>query len=41
VLEGRFYYGLGNVFGSRKKDAFSASTGMSFMVTLGYMYRLK
>ena len=41
ILEGRFYYGLGNVFGSRKKDAFSASTGMSLMITLGYSYRLK
>lgn len=41
ILEGRFYYGLGNVFGSRKKDAFSGSTGMSLMVTLGYSYRLK
>lgn len=41
MLEGRFYYGLGNIFGSRKKDAFSASTGMSIMVTLSYMYRLK
>lgn len=41
MLEGRFYYGLGNIFGSRKKDAFSASTSMSIMITLGYMYRLK
>lgn len=41
LLEGRFYYGLGNIFGSRKKDAFSASTSMSIMITLGYMYRLK
>lgn len=41
LLEGRFYYGLGNAFGSRKKDTFSASTGMSIMITLGYMYRLK
>lgn len=41
MLEGRFYYGLGNAFGSNKKDAFSASTGMSLMVTLGYMYRIK
>ena len=41
MLEGRCYYGLGNVFGSNKKDAFAASTGMTFMVTLGYMYRLK
>lgn len=41
MLEGRFYYGLGNIFGSRKKDTFSASTSMSIMITLGYMYRLK
>ena len=41
MLEGRFYYGLGNAFGSRKKDPFSASTGMSIMISLGYMYRLK
>lgn len=41
ILEGRCYYGLGNVFGSRKKDAFSASTGMSIMATLGYMFRIK
>ncbi len=41
LLEGRFYYGLGNAFGSRKRDVFSASTGMSIMITLGYMYRLK
>ncbi len=41
IVEGRFYYGLGNIFGSRKKDAFSGSTGMSLMLTLGYSYRLK
>lgn len=41
LFEGRFYYGLGNAFGSRKKDTFSASTGMCVMISLGYMYRLK
>lgn len=41
TLEGRFYYGLGDVFGNRKRDAFSSSSGMSVMVTLGYMYRIK
>ena len=41
LLEGRFYYGLGNVFSSHKSDYFSASPGMSIMVTLGYMFRLK
>lgn len=41
TLEGRFYYGLRDIFGNRKKDVFSGSSGMSIMVTLGYMYRLK
>ncbi|MEF9924009.1 MAG: porin family protein [Muribaculaceae bacterium] len=41
MLEGRFYYGLGNVFSSHKADIFSASSGMSIMVSLGYMYRIK
>ena len=41
LLEGRFYYGLGNVFSCHKSDYFSASPGMSIMVTLGYMFRLK
>lgn len=41
LLEGRCFYGLGNAFGSRKRDAFSASTGLSVMITLGYLYRLK
>ncbi len=41
TLEGRFYYGLRDVFGNRKKDTFSGSSGMSVMITLGYFYRLK
>lgn len=41
TLEGRYYYGLGNIYGSRKKDAFSASRGQSILITLGYMFRLK
>ncbi|MBO4871199.1 MAG: PorT family protein [Muribaculaceae bacterium] len=41
TLEGRFYYGLNDVFSNHKKDVFSASSGMSIMVTLGYMYRVK
>lgn len=41
VLEGRFYYGLGNVFSSNKADIFASSAGMSIMVSLGYMYRIK
>lgn len=40
-LEGRYYYGLGNLFPSSKKDEFSASRGSSILVTLGYMFRIK
>ncbi len=41
TLEGRFYYGLGNIFASSRRDPFSASRGMSIMVTAGYWLRLK
>lgn len=40
ILEGRFYYGLGNIFPSAKKDYFSASRGMSIQVSASYMFRL-
>lgn len=41
LLEGRYYYGLGNIFPSRKADHFSASRNMSLEITLGYSFRLK
>lgn len=41
ILEARYYFGLGNIYPSSKKDTFSASRGTSIMVTLGYMFRLK
>lgn len=41
MLEGRFYYGLGNIFPSAKKDYFSASRSMSVEITLGYLFRLR
>lgn len=40
-LEGRFYYGLGNIFPDRRRDVFNASRGMSIQLTLGYNFRLK
>lgn len=40
-LEGRYYFGIGNIFPDDRKDTFSASRGMSIMITLGYSYRLK
>ncbi len=41
TLEGRFYYGLGNIFPSAKKDVFSSSRCWSIECTLGYWFRLK
>lgn len=40
-LEGRFYYGLGNIFPAKVSDTFSASRCMSLEVTLGYWFRIK
>lgn len=41
MLEGRFYYGLGNIFPSAKKDYFDASRAMSIEITVGYMIRVR
>ena len=41
LLEGRFYYGLTDIFSSHKTDTFSSSNSMTVTVTLGYFYRLK
>ena len=41
ALEGRFYYGLHDVFANHKSDVFSASNGLSLQITLAYKYRLK
>lgn len=40
-VEGRFYYGLGNIFPSSKSDEFGASRSMSISATLGYNFRIK
>lgn len=40
-LEGRYYFGIGNIFPDAKKDVFSASRGMSIEVMLSYMFRVK
>lgn len=41
TLEGRFYYGLDNIYPDNKRDTFAASRSMSIMATLGYWFRLK
>lgn len=40
-MEVRFYYGLGNLFGSSRKDNFNASNSMALEFTLGYWFRIK
>lgn len=40
-LEARYYFGIGNVFPSKRTDVFHASRCMDIAVTLGYMFRLK
>jgi len=41
LLEGRFYYGLTDIFPNHKTDIFSSSNSMTVTVTLGYFYLLK
>lgn len=40
VLEARYYYGLGDLFGNSKSDVFSASHNQSILVSLGYLFHL-
>lgn len=40
-LEARFYYGLGNVFPSKRTDPFQTSTQMTLSLALGYWFRIK
>lgn len=40
LLEGRYYFGIGNIFKSAKKDFFSASRGMSIEITLSYLFKV-
>lgn len=41
TLEGRFYYGLGNVVKTGRTETFSAANSMSIMITAGYWFRVK
>lgn len=40
IVEGRFYYGIGNIFHANRTSTFSASRGLSIEVTLGYFFRV-
>lgn len=41
ALEGRFYYGLGNVLECGRTETFSAANSMSVMATLTYWFKMK
>lgn len=41
LVEGRYYFGLGNIFKDSKRDFFAASRGSSIEITLGYFFRLR
>ena len=38
LLEGRYYYGLGNIYGSTKRDYFSISNYSTFYVKMSYLF---
>ncbi|MBD5341395.1 MAG: PorT family protein [Bacteroides sp.] len=40
-IEGRFYYGLGNVLKSGRTENFRGSNSMSIMASIGYWFRVK
>lgn len=41
TLEARYYFGLGNIFSSKRQDTFKASNMMYIAVTAGYWFRFK
>ncbi len=41
LLEGRYYFGLGNIYKDSKRDFFAASRNQSIEVTLKYMIRVR
>ncbi len=41
MLEGRYYFGLGNIYKDSKRDFFAASRNQSIEVTLKYMIRVR
>lgn len=41
LLEGRYYYGLGNIYGSTKRDYFAKSNHAAIEIKLSYLFDLK
>ncbi|MCH5227518.1 MAG: PorT family protein [Muribaculaceae bacterium] len=40
-VEGRFYFGLANIFSTKRADYFNASNQMTLSATIGYWFRVK
>lgn len=38
TLEGRYYYGLGNIYGDSKRDYFASSNFGTIIIKLGYLF---
>lgn len=41
LLEGRYYYGLGNIYGDTKKDFFASSNMQSIYIKLSWLFDIK
>ena len=41
LLEGRYYYGLGNIYGDSKRDYFASSNYQTICIRLTYLFDLK
>ena len=41
MLEGRYYYGLGNIYGDSKRDYFASSNYQTISIRLTYLFDLK
>jgi preprotein translocase subunit SecG len=41
LIEGRYYFGLGNIYGSTKRDFFGKSNLNGIMVKATYLFDLK
>ena len=41
LLEGRYYYGLGDIYGNSKRDYFARSNLMNIVIKLTYLFDLK
>lgn len=40
-IEARFYYGIGNIFSSKRTDPFQTTNQMTISLALGYWFRIK